>query len=40
MDKETVRGKLQDALNVLCRPNKKAWKPYSVCIDGRTMNAI
>merc|ERR1719356_1565231 len=33
------RGKLQDALNLLCRPNKRAWKPYDVCIAGRTMNA-
>jgi hypothetical protein len=40
VDKETVRGKLHDALTLLCRPNKRAWKPYDVCIAGRTMNAI
>lgn len=37
---ETNRGKLGAVLQDLSRPNKKAWKPYSVSIAGRTVNII
>eukprot|EP00933_Yihiella_yeosuensis_P039308 TRINITY_DN33295_c0_g2_i2.p1 TRINITY_DN33295_c0_g2~~TRINITY_DN33295_c0_g2_i2.p1 ORF type:complete len:349 (-),score=74.62 TRINITY_DN33295_c0_g2_i2:280-1326(-) len=36
---ETYRGKLGEVLKVISRPNKKAWKPYSVSIAGRHINA-
>merc|ERR1712086_345403 len=35
---DTNRGKLGEVLKVLQRPNKKAWRPYTVSIAGRTVN--
>lgn len=36
---DTFRGKLGEVLKVMSRPNKKAWKPWSVSIAGRQVNA-
>lgn len=36
---DTNRGKIGEVLKVMSRPNKRAWKPYSVSIAGRTVNA-
>merc|ERR1711953_1172206 len=36
---DTNRGKLNEVLKMLQRPNKKAWRPYTVSIAGRTVNA-
>ncbi|CAE8623011.1 unnamed protein product, partial [Polarella glacialis] len=36
---ESNRGKLAEVLKAMSRPNKKAYRPYSVSIAGRTLNA-
>ena len=36
---DTYRGKLNEVLKVMSRPNKRAWKPYSVSVAGRQLNA-
>ena len=35
---ETNKGKLNEVLKVMARPNKKAWRPYSVSVAGRQLN--
>ena len=37
--KDTYQGKLDEVLKVMARPNKRSWKPYSVSIAGRQLNA-
>lgn len=37
---ESNRGKLSAILNLMSRPNKRSWKPYTVSISGQTINAI
>jgi len=36
---DSNRGKIGEVLKILARPNKRAWKPYSVSVAGRTVNA-
>ena len=35
---DTNKGKLNEVLKVMARPNKRAWKPYSVSVAGRQLN--
>jgi len=37
---ESNRGKLNEVMKVLTRPNKKCWKPTFVSVAGRTVNAL
>lgn len=39
-DKESNRGKLQDALTIMSRPNKQCWKPYAPSVAGRGINMV
>ena len=39
MSTDTYKGKLNEVLKVMARPNKRSWKPYSVSIAGRQLNA-
>jgi len=36
---DTNRGKIGEVLKIMSRPNKAAWKPYSVSVAGRSVNA-
>lgn len=35
---DTNKGKLNEVLKVMARPNKKAWRPYTVSVAGRQLN--
>jgi len=35
---DSNRSKIQGAINILARPNKAAWKPFHVSVEGRTVN--
>lgn len=36
---ETYKGKLNEVLKFMARPNKRSWKPFSVSVAGRELNA-
>ncbi|CAJ1365775.1 unnamed protein product [Effrenium voratum] len=36
---DTYKGKLNEVLKVMARPNKRSWKPHSVSVAGRQLNA-
>ena len=39
MPMDTYKGKLNEVLKVMARPNKRSWKPYTVSVAGRQLNA-